>query len=97
MGEKTAERIATLLVYLGALSIIVWALLKSLRIIQSPIWVEMVPYFGGGISLLALAYKAGKLMQTVEEIASKMKDVVGINERLLKLEARCEERHGKKR
>lgn len=83
MKENAAEKIATYALYAGAVSILAWALLKSFHVIQSPVWVEMIPFFGGGVSLLALAYHAGKLVQKVDEIS----------ERLMQFETRCDARH----
>lgn len=83
MSKDLKEEIATYALYAGALAILAWALLKSLHVIQTPVWVEMIPFFGGGVSLLALAYHAGKLVQKVDEIS----------ERLLRFEARCDARH----
>lgn len=41
------------LIIVGAILIIGWALLKSFGVINSPPWVEMVPYFGIGVSIMA--------------------------------------------
>ncbi len=41
------------LIIVGAILIIGWALLKSFGVINSPQWVEMVPYFGIGVSIMA--------------------------------------------
>ena len=91
------EKLASVAVYAGALIIIVWAILKSLHIIQSPVWMEMIPYFGGGMSLLAIAYQAGKLMQKVDEMAMEVRKLAGFSERILKIETKCDERHSSKR
>ena len=47
-------RISDVLFYLGLATIFFWALAKALGIIHSPVWQEMLPYFGavfsGGIA-----------------------------------------------
>jgi len=60
------------LIWLGAIIILSWALLKSFGIIHSPIWVEMVPYLGIGISILGVAYKFGKMANDVEYTRNKV-------------------------
>ena len=48
-----------ILIIVGAILILGWALLKSLGIIGTPIWVDMIPYFGAGASIIGGAYKLG--------------------------------------
>lgn len=72
-------KIWDVLLWLGAILILGWALLKSFGIIHSPIWVEMVPYLGVGISIIGGAYKIGKISEKIDKISS-------IKERFDKLE-----------
>ena len=75
-----------LLIIIGALFILVWALLKSFGLIHSPIWVEMIPYFGGAISLIGAAYKLGKIKRGIEETEHKVNKILRLEERFNKLE-----------
>ncbi len=52
---------------IGAVAILFWATLKSLGIIHSPVWVNMIPYFGAGITLIAAVYKFGKMARGIED------------------------------
>jgi len=74
----------------GALLIIIWALLKSFGIISSPLWVEMLPYIGGGISLFgvtcSISYRIGRLNRDNEIVNDKLNKLLGVEERFNKLE-----------
>ena len=74
------------LILIGAVLIIVWALLKVAGIIKSPIWVEMIPYFGVGASMVGGAYKLGKIMKGIEDTNQKVDNLVGLETRFNKIE-----------
>ena len=74
------------LIIIGGLFILGWALLKSFGIIHSPIWVEMIPYFGGAMSIIGGAYKLGKIKRGIEETEQKVDKILKIEERFNKLE-----------
>ncbi len=71
---------------IAALIILFWALLRAFGIISSPAWVEMIPYFGVGISILGEVYALGKIKRGIEEIELKVNRVLKIEERFSKLE-----------
>lgn len=70
----------------GSLLIIGWALLKAFGIIHSPVWVEMLPYFGGGTAILGAAYKLGKIKKGVEDTEKKVDRILRIESRFNSLE-----------
>lgn len=70
----------------GAILIIVWALLKSLGIINTLIWIDMLPYFGAGASIIGGAYKLGKITRGIESTENKVNRILRIEERFNKLE-----------
>ncbi|HII16029.1 MAG TPA: hypothetical protein HA362_06985 [Nanoarchaeota archaeon] len=74
------------LVIIGAIAILAWALLKSLGIIHSPVWVEMVPYFGGVATILGIAYKIGKITKGIEDTEKKVNKILDIEQRFSKVE-----------
>jgi len=74
------------IIWIGIGILLGWALLKSLGIIHSPIWVETLPYFGIGISAIGGAYKLGKIKQGIENTEQKIDKIVNIEERFKKLE-----------
>jgi hypothetical protein len=51
------SKIADIVLYGSALCIILWAFFKSIGIINSPVWVEMLPYIFVGTALLGIAQK----------------------------------------
>ena len=57
-----------ILIYLGLLLLVGWAVFKSLGIIHSPIWVDMIPYYAIGLTGLGAAYKIGKIMNGIERL-----------------------------
>ena len=75
-----------LTIVFGSLLILVWALLKALGIIHSPVWVEMVPYFGGGTAILGAAYKLGKIKKGIEDTEKKVDRILKIENRFNSLE-----------
>ncbi len=74
------------LIWVGTILILGWALLKSLGIIHSPVWVEMIPYFGFGISIVGGAYKLGKIMNSIEDTQKKVSKLVVLEERFNRIE-----------
>jgi len=52
---------------IGVAIIIIWAILKSIGIIQSPVYLEMIPYIG-------IAVTFGGLVVTVRNLEGDVKD-----------------------
>jgi len=71
MNKKGIESWEWLMI-IGALIIIAWALFKAFGIIHSPVWVDMVPYFGGGISILGVTYQLGRIKRGIEQTEEKL-------------------------
>jgi hypothetical protein len=74
------------LLWVGAVLVLVWALLKALGWIHSPVWVEMVPFFGAGASLVGASYKLGKMAKGIEDTQQKVDQLVKIEDRFKLLE-----------
>lgn len=74
------------LIIAGALAIFIWALLKSVGWIKTPIWVEMIPYFGGAASIVGGAYKLGKIKNGIEQTEFKVDRILKIEQRFNKIE-----------
>ncbi len=72
MNKKARFDFWDFLMWVGGITILVWALLKSFRIIESPIWIEMLPYIAIGLSILGGAYKFGKIIRGVEHTNKKV-------------------------
>lgn len=74
------------LILFGAALILGWALLKAFNIIHSPTWIEMIPYFGGGASIIGGAYKLEKIKKGIEETETKVNKILKIEERFSRVE-----------
>lgn len=66
--------------------ILFWALAKALGIIGSPTWIEVVPYFGIGATIIGGVYKLGKIKRGAEDTEKKVDKILIIEERFNKLE-----------
>jgi len=75
-----------ILMLIGAILILFWASLKAFGIISSPVWVEMIPYFGAGASLIGVAYKFGKMTRGIEETECKVDKLISLEKRFEKVE-----------
>lgn len=75
-----------ILLIIVAFSIFGWALLKSVGILHSPVWVEMIPYLSGGIGILGVVYKLGKIKQGIDETKFKVNKILSIEQKFNKLE-----------
>lgn len=68
--NKKAFSIWYYFILIGIILILGWATLKSLRIIESDVWEEMIPYFGIGSFFLGIAgviYKFGRKLGRIDE------------------------------
>ena len=75
-----------ILILFGALAILTWALMKAFRMIHTPAWVEMIPYFGGAFSIIGGTYKLGKIIRGIEETEQKVDKLITIEKRFSKVE-----------
>ena len=65
-------RIGQALGYVGGGMILGWALLKAFGITHSPVWAEMVPFFGASIGVGAIVFNAGRILEMVECIDQRL-------------------------
>ena len=74
MGEKKKKKwgLWDYLLWPGIILILAWALLKSFNVINTPMWVEMLPYFGIGVVFIASVFKAGKMVQNIETMGTNI-------------------------
>jgi len=72
MNKKGKLDFWDLLLYGSAITIIVWALLKAFRIVESPIWFEMLPYLAVGIAIFSGVYKFGGMMRNIKNIDGRV-------------------------
>ncbi|MFH0752835.1 MAG: hypothetical protein V1914_04555 [archaeon] len=75
MKLKAQNKIWTALFWIGVLLLLGWALGKSLGLINSPVWVEMLPYFGVGFSLTAGGVKLGRALEKLDFVCKDVHDM----------------------
>ena len=75
-----------ILIIVGIVLILGWALLKSLGVISSPVWINMIPYYGAGIAALGVAYKIGMIMNGINITNRRVNKLLRMEERLINLE-----------
>jgi len=74
MNKKGEFSFWQALIWIGAIIILAWAILKSFGVIESPLWVELLPYYGVGITLLGVAYGFGKLVKEVKDNSKNIRE-----------------------
>jgi len=74
------------LIWIGLASILGWAFLKSIGVINTAVWVEMIPYYGVGSVGMGIVYKIGKIMKGIETTNEKVDRVLEIEKRFDKVE-----------
>lgn len=66
---------STVVFWLGILIIILWIIAKLFRIVESPVWFEMVPYIGGAATLVGGGIKTGRALQKLDGVVGDVKDI----------------------
>ena len=86
---------AITLTAIGILMILLWAIGKSLGIIHSPDWVEMVPIFGAGVTLAGISISIGKMLQKIDRVIFDVEKVTcktdNLNSRMTVVEAKIDQ------
>ncbi len=88
MGKEKEDKLLTIAFVLGVVGIVIiilWALGKSLGWISSPVWVNMIPVFGGAAGLGAIGIGVGRVLQKVDRV---IKDVDKIDNKTDDLSSR---------
>lgn len=86
MEKRGSFNFGEILIWIGVALIIGWAILKSVGFIHSPIWVEMIPYYGVGVAAIGASYKIGRIMKGIEITNRKVNKLLEIESRFLDVE-----------
>jgi len=82
---------AILLILVGILILIAWALGKSFGLIHSPVWIDMIPVFGIAVTLTGIGVAIGKLLQKMDRVLADVHDIKRktdhLTERVVRLES----------
>lgn len=78
------------LFWLGILLMTAWIIGKLLGLIQSPVWVDLLPFIAALVTILSIGLKAGRILQkldyVVEGVDKLDKRVVSLEKRVTILE-----------
>ena len=78
--------------WIGVTIIFLYFMAKEFGLIHSPVYIEMLPYLGAFITLLALAKKFGvfetQLLMIVNELSSMKEDISNIKRELHSVDKR---------
>ena len=67
-GKADIITLAKALMIFGIVIIVLWAMAKSFGIINSPIWLEMIPVFSGAAALGGFGIAIGKVLNRVDRL-----------------------------
>lgn len=56
------------LIWAGIALVLVWTILKTFGVMNSPIWIETLPFYGIIGTAIGIAYKFGKMMENIRNI-----------------------------
>ncbi|MBW2974886.1 hypothetical protein KY366_04170 [Candidatus Woesearchaeota archaeon] len=83
MGKETKTRIYEIIFWLALIIIALWLVLKAVGIINSPVWVEAIPYASG---LFAAGAAFQVLKDTKDNVRTLTKRVGRMGQGLTKVE-----------
>ena len=66
---------ADILTWIGILIIVLWALGKSLGLISSPAWVEMIPVYGVATALAGISVGIGRTLQKLDRVIADVEQI----------------------
>lgn len=82
-------RLTDIILYLALIILVSWIVGKSLGLIQSPVWVEMIPY-------AAALVGAGVFIQKVTRIGTDLKEVSvkvnNIDSKVIRIQAKLDDK-----
>jgi outer membrane murein-binding lipoprotein Lpp len=79
----------TVIYFASILGLILWVIAKLLGWIHSPVWVEMLPYSTIIFGIVAGTVKAGKYLQKIDGLCSKVDKIEGLCAKVDKIEGLC--------
>jgi|SRR3989344_1081690 len=64
-----------ILFWLGIAIIIIWILAKKAGLFNTPLIIEVIPYFGGLVTILAVVKEFGKMINKLDNVVLDVKDI----------------------
>ena len=89
--KECAYDVADALIWIGIVAVALWALGKAMGWISSPVWVDMIPIFGGIATVSGISIKVGRVLQKLDVVINDVDriedEVKGVDKRVTALEA----------
>lgn len=89
--KEHAYDVADMLIWLGIVAVTLWALGKAMGWISSPVWVDMIPVFGGIATVAGISIKVGRVLQKLDVVINDVERIEGevraIDKRVTVIEA----------
>ena len=77
------------LIWTGIALVLIWILLKTFGVMNSPIWFEMLPFYGLVGTSIGMAYKFGQVMENInhrfDRTDEKINQLLEMKEDLIKV------------
>ncbi len=96
----TIGRLTDITLYIALITLAIWIIGKSLGLIQSPAWVEMIPYgaavFGAGAFYQKVTRMGTDLKEVSEKVGTDLKEVSvkvnNIDSKVIRIQAKLEDK-----
>lgn len=86
---KLSRRLLDYILYLSLLILMIWIIGKISGLIQSPVWIDMVPYAAALVGAGIFIQKVTQMGTDLKQIGTK---VNAIDSRVIKIEAKLEDK-----
>ncbi len=67
--------VTDVLIWTGIFIITVWALGKATGLINSPVWVDMIPVFGVVVTIAGISLKIGAILQKLNQVIFDVRNI----------------------
>ena len=86
--------VTDILIWTGIFIITVWALGKATGLINSPVWVDMIPVFGVVVTIAGISLKIGAILQKLNQVIIDVGDIRmeinDIDKRVISIETKAD-------
>ncbi len=84
---RQKDMIADIMIWGGLITLYLWIFLRLIGVIQTPLWLKLLPYGVAGLSILGITYKAGNFVGKLQ------KDLEFIKKQAIKTDEKLDELH----
>ena len=72
ISNKIKYILGDIMFWAGIIILVLWALGKSFGIINSPNWIEMIPYFTIAVTLSGAGVKLGRTLEKIDNMEKEL-------------------------